>query len=88
MTDHPHSEPLGRYFDLTQHARMAGVDQAVAAIREKIHRLGPELDRDSPDVSRKRLALVFQAMPPEVDRAAFATLLADYVIRVRSHEPS
>jgi hypothetical protein len=77
MTDHPHSEPLGHYFDLTQHARRAGVDQAVAAVREKIHRLMPQLDRDGPEVSRRRLALIFQTMPPEVDRVAFATVLAD-----------
>lgn len=70
-------------YDRTRHARLADRDQGVAVIREKLERLGPELDAVEPDAARRRLALILQAAAIEVGPEALAVVAADYVIRDR-----
>ncbi len=70
------------FYDRTRYARVAGRDQGVAVVREKIARLLPELD-DDPERAKRRLRLVFKAAVSEVGVDALAEVLADYVIRDR-----
>ena len=77
------SETWDDWYDRTKYARRADLDQAVAAIREKVERLGPELDQEEPEKALKRLALVLRAAVPEYGSDALAVVLADYVMRDR-----
>lgn len=77
-------ETWGERIDQQLPAERAKRDQDVAALREKIERLGPELDQASPEKARRRLELVLRAALAEHGADALAEVAADYVMRDRS----
>ncbi|MEV0005973.1 hypothetical protein AB0H28_27310 [Micromonospora sp. NPDC050980] len=78
------AETWGERIDRQMPAERAKRDQGVAALREKIERLGPELDQAGPEAARRRLELIFRGAIPEHGADALAVVAADYVMRDRS----
>lgn len=82
MTDQQPGESWEDWYQRTKPARLAGQDQGVAEIRDKLRRILPELDAD-PDKARQRMTLVLRAAVPTAGVEAMCEVLADYVVRER-----